>query len=346
MSTPSNNAAWLIHEKAKPFTVKEATYTPPSPTEIVIKNHAVAINPVDWVLQDFASFPLTYPIILGTDVAGEVVAVGSQVTSEFVVGDRVIGHALYLGTGQPQHGGFQLYTNVFANIAAKIPAEIKFESAAVLPLCLSTAAACLFMQGSGLGLLYPSLDLDPVPKKDQVVLVWGGASSVGCNAIQLAAAAGYDVIATASPRNFKLVKKLGASRVFNYQSSTIEDDLLQALEDKTLAGSVDTIVKDGSIQHLADVVHRCNGTKRIATTQPPPEDLPEDVSAKMSIAFTIKDDEAAGHIYNKYLPMALAAGKFVTAPQPEIMGHGLDAIQGALAKHKKGVSAKKLVVTL
>jgi NADPH:quinone reductase-like Zn-dependent oxidoreductase len=310
------------------------------------KTHAVAINPLDWIIQDLAIFSLSYPTILGGDVTGEIVAVGSQVSAKFAVGDRVIGHALYLGTGQPQHGGFQSYTNVFANMAAKIPSQVKFESAAVLPLCLSTAVACLFMKDSGLGLQYPALDLDPVPKKDQVVLVWGGASSVGCNAIQLAAAAGYEVIATASPRNFELMMKLGASRVLDYQSPTIENELVQGLEGKTLAGSVDVIVKNGSIQHLAAVVKQSKGKKHIASTQLPPEDLPEDVTAKMVVAFAIKDDEVAGHVYNEYLPKALAAGNFVLAPEPQVVGHGLQAIQGAVEMHKMGVSARKLVVTL
>jgi NADPH:quinone reductase-like Zn-dependent oxidoreductase len=345
MSDPFNKAAWLTHEKSKPFIIQPAPYTPPSLSEIVIKNHAVAINPADWIIQDLAIFPLKYPAILGGDVAGEVVAVGSQAASKFAVGDRVIGHALSMGTGQSQHGGFQLYTNLLTNMAAKIPSGISFVSAAVLPLCLSTAISCLFVKGSSLELQYPSLDLNPVSKRE-VVLVWGGSSSVGCNTIQLAAAAGYEVIATSSPRNFELLKRLGATRVFDYRSVTIESDLLGALGSQKLAGAVDTIVKDGSIQHLAAVVMNSEGKKHIATTGPPPEDLPQAITAQMAVAFTVKDDEAAGYIYNEYLPKALAMGKFDPAPDAEVVGHGLEVIQGALELHSKGVSAKKLVVTL
>ena len=245
-----------------------------------------------------------------------------------------------LAREKSHHGGFQSYTNVFANTAAKIPTQVKFESAVVLPLGLSTAVACLFMKDSGLGLQYPALDLDPVPKKDQVVLVWGGASSVGCNAIQLAAAAGYEVFAIASPRNFELMKKLGTTRVFDYQSPTIENDLVQGLEGKTLAGSVDAIVQNGSIQHLAAVAKHCKGKKHIASTQLPPEDLPGDVTAKMAVAFTAKDDEAAGYVYNEYLPKALGAGKFILAPESHVVGHGLQDIQVAVEMHKKGVGEK------
>jgi hypothetical protein len=51
-------------------------------------------------------------------------------------------------------------------------------------------------------------------------------------------------------------------------------------------------------------------------------------------------------VYAKYLPEALASGKFRAAPEPLVVGEGLDAIQGALDMQKKGVSAKKVVVSL
>ena len=53
------------------------------------------------------------------------------------------------------------------------------------------------------------------PSTGKVVLIWGGSTSVGSNAIQLAVAAGHEVVSTASPRNFDCVKSLGASAVFD-----------------------------------------------------------------------------------------------------------------------------------
>ena len=84
----SNTGAWLVEAKKYPLEVKEAPYPKPSSDEVVIKNHAVAINPVDWKLQQQAMFPLPYPTIIGCDVAGEVVEVGSSV-SNVKKGDRV-----------------------------------------------------------------------------------------------------------------------------------------------------------------------------------------------------------------------------------------------------------------
>lgn len=83
-----NKAAWIkaIHQ---PLTVDSAPYPTPGPGELVVKNAFVAVNPVDWKIQESGGFLTEYPWILGTDVAGEVVEVGARVT-RFKKGDRVI----------------------------------------------------------------------------------------------------------------------------------------------------------------------------------------------------------------------------------------------------------------
>ena len=142
---PSNTAAWLTAAKANPLEVKSAPYTSPRENEIVIKNGAVAINPVDWIIQDMGSslaFPwLKYPLILGTDVAGEVAEIGRGVT-RFKIGDRVVGHAVGMDKkhNRSAEGAFQTYTVLLAHMASPIPSNLSYESAAVLPLGASTAA--------------------------------------------------------------------------------------------------------------------------------------------------------------------------------------------------------------
>lgn len=86
---PTNHAAYLVEAKKTPLEIREAPYPSPDPGTIVIKNYAVAINPVDWKMQAYAVYPVKYPCILGEDVAGEVVEVGSGVTN-FSKGQRVI----------------------------------------------------------------------------------------------------------------------------------------------------------------------------------------------------------------------------------------------------------------
>lgn len=138
---PSNTAAWLTIQQAKFLEVKAAPYTSPKENEVVIKNHALAINPVDNILKQQGSstaFPwLKYPLVLGNDCAGEVVEIGSAV-NRFKVGDRVLGQAL--GTDEKLNtsamNGFQTYTVLLAEIAAPIPDNVTYESASVLPLGL------------------------------------------------------------------------------------------------------------------------------------------------------------------------------------------------------------------
>lgn len=86
---PSNTAAWIESSKSNPLVVREAPYPTPSSDEVLIKNSAIAINPVDWKIQDYGMFLQNYPNILGTDVAGEVVEVGANV-KDFKKGDRVM----------------------------------------------------------------------------------------------------------------------------------------------------------------------------------------------------------------------------------------------------------------
>jgi len=89
MTAPMNQAAWLV-EAGSPLQVNFALLPTAGPGELVIKNAAVAINPLDWHMQDAGVFVQQWPIILGCEVAGEVYEVGPNV-QRFKKGDRVIG---------------------------------------------------------------------------------------------------------------------------------------------------------------------------------------------------------------------------------------------------------------
>lgn len=88
-----NRAAWLTQPMSKPLVVRDAPFPSPNEDEIVVRNVCVAINPVDSKLQQWDFLNLNYPTILGSEVAGEIVAVGPQAKG-FQIGERVIGFVL------------------------------------------------------------------------------------------------------------------------------------------------------------------------------------------------------------------------------------------------------------
>lgn len=76
----SNQAAWITEAKANPLKVDSADMWEPGPGEVLIKNTAWAVNPVDWKIQDLGMIVQKYPNILGEDSAGEIHEVGEGVT--------------------------------------------------------------------------------------------------------------------------------------------------------------------------------------------------------------------------------------------------------------------------
>jgi NADPH:quinone reductase-like Zn-dependent oxidoreductase len=132
-------------------------------------------------------FVQSYPNVLGSDIAGEVHKIGEDVT-HLKKGDRVMAYATGLITGNPADGGYQLYTACKALVVAKIPSAFEYTSAAVLPVSISTASACLFKKET-LALPLPTIGTKP-SSSGKSVLVWGGSGSVGASAIQLAVGAG------------------------------------------------------------------------------------------------------------------------------------------------------------
>ena len=368
---PSNTAAWLNANKATPLQVKTAPYVSPKAHEIVIKNHAVAINPVDMVIQhDGTTFMyswLKFPAILGYDCAGEIVEVGPSVT-RFNVGDRVVGMAAGLSekTNDSSQGAFQIYPILYDHMTSPIPGRLSYEEACVIPLGASTAACGLF-QKDQLALQLPSSPPKPTGK---TLLIWGGSTSVGVNAIQLAVAAGYEVITTASPRNFDLVKKLGAAQVFDYNSPSVIANVIKAFKDKTIAGALS--IGRGAAEACSDVLASSKGKKFLSmVSYPAPEKEPttlvglrtavffmswmarnaikskaRGISYKFVFGDTLITDGVGKAIYEIFLPTALEEGTFVVAPEPQVVGKGLEFIQEAFEVLAKGVSAKKVVVSL
>ena len=372
MSGPS--ALWLP-AKGAAFSLGDAPTTKPGPGMLAVRNHAIAVNPVDRMLPvigDLITPWLRYPAILGSDVAGEVVAVGAGVT-RFRVGDRVLGHAVGIekDRNDPAEGAFQAVSLLLEHMASPIPDGLAFEQAAVLPLGLSTAACGLF-QPDFLALRPPQAD---PPAQGESLVVWGGSTSVGANAIQLAVAAGYEVATTASPRNFDYVLGLGAARAFDYRSRTAVRDIVASLGGRPLAGVL--AIGAGSIRAAIDIAGASRGRRFVAVATPPAafdkvkagpgrifglvpavfgmltanvalalRARAAGVETKMIWGGSLLGNAVGPMIYADFLPSALAEGRFRAAPPALVVGQGLGALPAALDRLGQGVSAQKVVVTL
>ncbi|TQB72018.1 hypothetical protein MPDQ_007181 [Monascus purpureus] len=332
-----NKAAWIkaIHQ---PLTVDSAPYPTPGPGELVVKNAFVAVNPVDWKIQESGGFLTEYPWILGTDVAGEVVEVGARVT-RFKKGDRVISYALSL-IKPPSYGGFQLYTLALELVTAPIPKDIKYENAVVLPLALSTAAAGLY-QSDLLHLPYPSLSTGTDAgkgkgKSNGTLIVCGASSSVGSAVVQLATASGLDVVATASPRHFAYAKDLGAKAVLDYHSADLTEKVVEAVKatGTRFVGLYDAVGRGG----WEGIMGRLKG--KAATVLNPPRKLPVGVTA----SGPTKYQDVANAVWRDFVPQALQSGQLKPKLDPIIIEGGLEKVQAGLDRQKQGVSAAKVVI--
>ncbi|KAK3072324.1 hypothetical protein LTR53_007017 [Teratosphaeriaceae sp. CCFEE 6253] len=345
---PTNTAAWIL-EKCGPVVVGAAPMPEPREHEIVIRAHALALNPVDGFMHARGLLTTSWPTVLGCDVAGTVLTIGRSVT-RFQPGDRVTACV-----DQPpderraNKGAFQLYCAADEALSAKLPESVSFAEGCVLPLAMCTAAASLF-QKSNLGLPLPKLDTKPSGK---VLVVWGGSSSVGSCAVQLARAAGCAVATTCGAENADYCRALGVEYVFDHASASVVEDIVRALQGTESVGVFDAIMAAGTLVQCAEIAQRLGGRKHLATVLvgPPtaqvvPEGLPGDVGVSYCWGTTIRHDEVGAAVFGEWMTPALASGALKCKPDTEIVGEGLEAVQEACERMSRGVSAKKLVVVL
>ena len=171
--------------------------------QLLVKVYASSVNPVDWKIRAGQLQFLTgykFPMVLGFDVSGEVVAVGESVT-RFQTGDKV-----YAYLDSLPGGAYAEYAVVSERVACFKPDNMSYEQAAAVPLAATTALQAL----RDLGQILPG----------HKVLINGASGGVGSFAVQIAKALKAEVTAVCSTQNVELVKSLGGDRVIDY---TVQD---------------------------------------------------------------------------------------------------------------------------
>ncbi len=194
----------------------EVPCSEPAEGEVLLRVRAAGVNRAD-VLQRMGKYPPPAGAsdILGLEVAGEVVGVGGGV-SRWRAGDRVC--ALLGG------GGYAEYVCAPDGQCLPMPSGLSFAEAASLPEAAFTAWANLFEAG---GL-----------KGGEAVLIHGGAGGMGSFAVQIAAAGGCKVFATAgSDEKAAFCLRLGAAKAINYRST----DFVAAITEMTGGRGVDVV---------------------------------------------------------------------------------------------------------
>ncbi|KAH7049289.1 zinc-binding oxidoreductase CipB [Macrophomina phaseolina] len=336
----ANKAAWITAKRAQPLHVSDAPKPKAGPGEVVVKNAAVAINPIDWKIQVYGFLLEAFPSILGADFAGVVDEVGEGVTRLWK-GQRVMGTVSGVEAGDREMAAFQLYTKAKELLVCPIPDDLSFERAVVLPLAITTASSALYSP-ENLGLPFPTLGCLPNKK---VVLVWGGSSCCGSAAVQLATASGFTVLATASKHNLAYVRSLGAKMVFDYHDPHVVTALTDVVDRETLAGVFDAISTAESIEKWSKVLE-CAGGGRVAMTIPPPDELPKCIKATPVelLRMEQREQHICDAVWRNFVPAALVSGHLKAKPEPIVINGGLEMIQEGLCRLRQGVSAAKVVV--
>lgn len=201
---------YLPIEHDESFLDVEMARPVPKGCDLLVKVHAISVNPVDTKQRAPKDEVEEEPRILGWDASGIVEEVGEGCT-KFKVGDEV-----YYAGSITRSGSYSEYQLVDERIVGKKPSSLSFAKAAALPLTTITAWEALFER----------LAIDPeaseISKKSHLLII-GGAGGVGSIAIQLAKWAGLTVTATASREETSTwVKKLGADNVVNHHESLKE----------------------------------------------------------------------------------------------------------------------------
>ncbi|MFW5974333.1 MAG: NADPH:quinone reductase [Natrialbaceae archaeon] len=193
------------------LTVDEIDRPEPAAHEVLLAVHGAGVNPVDTYFREGSYEPFALPMIPGVDVAGEVVAVGEAVEG-FSEGDSVYG----TGIGKDHDGGYAEYAAVPVDRLVRLPGGVDPVGAGGAGVAAVTAWRAL-VDHAGL-------------RVGDRCLIHGGSGGVGHAAVQLAAAAGAQVITTASPAYHGRLAELGADVVFDYRREDLASAVVEAAD--------------------------------------------------------------------------------------------------------------------
>lgn len=210
----------------------------PGPGDVIVRVRATSLNYHDiFTRRGMPGIKIPFPVIMGLDIAGEIAAIGPDVTG-WKVGDRVVVDPINRVEGglmgETMHGGLAELCKAKAHQLIRLPEAVSFEQAAALPCAYGTALRMMTRIGQ--------------VQAGEKVLILGASGGVGVCCVQLAKLAGAEVIACAgTPEKAEKLKALGADHTVLYT----EVDFMKDVQDRfgkptrrrgSAPGGVDVVV--------------------------------------------------------------------------------------------------------
>lgn len=333
------------------------------PRFALVKTKYSGVNPCDFAFTDLDIVYMENNT-LGVEFNGVVVEAGPDVT-KFKKGDRIAGYSFASHPTAPNAGTHAEYILVKADAQLSVDAlgeDISEEQTAALGISLGTTYEALYYYMK-LPSPWPELPQeDPTEKK--LLLIYGGSSIFGMMAIQFAAMSGMTVITTCSPKNFDLVKSLGANAVFDYHDSEKCASEIRSFVEQSGLGDLELVVdcigyfESGKI--CADALSKKGGMYLSTAPWPfPRKDEDGVVTAFLQGQRPMGEEYLMMHqtipvveeLYTggkKFMTLTerLFREKKLKAPPVEVI-HGLEKVPGAMQDLREWkLSAKKYVCKL
>ncbi|KAJ6013606.1 zinc-binding oxidoreductase ToxD [Penicillium herquei] len=358
MALPTTMRAVKVRRADEVFIDENSLVPSLRPEYFLIRVSAVALNPSDW--KGVRAFSQDEPHTIGLDVAGVVVAGGDQPHWHYKPGDRVVGLCYGNRPGDPTSGAFGEYALLKASLSMPVPDFVTDSQAATLPVGINTIGQALYRS---LKLPLPDLQATVADQKGPDILIYGGATATGMFAIQFARLSGCRVLTTCSPRNFSLMKALGAHEVYDYHDAQSCSTAIRAATQNNLRFAFDCVTEHESFQICADALTTRSSEAMYTATLPVAGKFPrEDVQHQWTSGYT-----AFGEVYHflgkpqpakpdhlefardfwKLTAALLGEGRLRLDPLVLQRDRGLDGIARGLEELRAGHgNAGKLVFTL
>jgi NADPH:quinone reductase-like Zn-dependent oxidoreductase len=301
--------AGRINQWGQPYQIEDIPQPTPGNDEALVRVHAASLNPVDsGVAAGYLQSMLSVPMTPGTDFAGEVVAVGADVT-HVKPGDAVFGMIPIRG------GAFAEYATAKGNEVSLKPTSLDYIQAAALPLASLAAWQCV-------------VDLAQLQAGEQV-LIHGAGGSVGSFAVQLAKDKGAYVIVSDVAAKKGFLQELGAHQIIDAQAERFEE----------VIEPVDVVLNfatDDLVQRSYSVLKP--GGRYVTTLQQPSQEEAERLGIRSMAVFT---QPTPAHLAQ--IASLIDAGKlkvFVSDVFP------LQEAQAALERRQTATTPGKVVISV